>query len=274
MQNSEVSMIQENLPPVPSIEVPCEKCSRGMGLINGEIPEKCPHCGYYLRPRKDTIWGNFVFVLCHRYLTWRGRATRKEYWSFSLLAGMIWILISIFVFLIFLKYSAGDDISAFNICGLALPSLSVIILSPLAYILLIGIPKIFLIARRLHDISLSGITVIFHMILLLIMLCIGIAFNCCSNFSVFEKSAHARFTHSVITEESHHSQEYNIGYVSGGDEISTAMDDTSSLPYLYLFSSLNIAAEGLSIFFFIICFINSSRGTNQYGPSRKYPLPA
>lgn len=232
---------QGSMPPVPALEVSCEKCKHEFELVEKQLPEECPHCGYRLRPSTDTIWQNFLFVLFHRYAVWQGRATRKEFWSFELISH----------FLLFLFILANFSAPYFAL---------------LAYIPFIGIPQIFLFARRLHDIRLSGVTVIVHLILMVLMFCIMVV-----TYAIQEN-----ITSKICSVDEVATQPYSDIDIEMGDKIhdSLAKTERNSTVYPLILVSyfLNFALQVLSLFFLVITFIDSKRGTTKYGPSRKYPL--
>lgn len=224
---------QGGLPTVPAAHVPCERCKEAICVEDGRLPLYCPHCHYRLRPESDSILSNFFFVLRYRYLAWRGRATRKEFWSFTLIMSLLWgILYLISSYMILPGVPHGDF--------LAQPHLLI------AYGFMLGLPLIFLTARRLHDINLSGSTVLIHLLLVILMFLLFI-----------------------------------IGYLVLADySISDEIDSDFAFhgaysTFVLLFSGgylLGMAAQGFSLFFFVVSLINSKRGTNVYGPSRKYTL--
>lgn len=213
---------QGSLPEVPALNIPCEKCGMQLELEDSSLPEICPHCGYRVRPATGSMWNNFLFVLKYRYFTWRGRATRKEFWSYYFFS-------IIFIALAFLLQSIITYI------GVTLISLY------------FSLPHIFLIVRRLHDIGFSGIWVKAYWILFAIL--------------IIEMAA------TYLYVEMGHP----YGDIDGSDIITSHFD--SNIIALILFGTLlNFVLEIIKLFFLVISFINSNKGTNQFGPSRKYPL--
>lgn len=227
------------LPPVPVFEIPCEKCTGAVPLEEGKIPVRCPHCGYYLRPENDSMWSHFCFVLRHRYASWKGRCTRKEIWSFILFSHLILLLPAFLCFLILDSRVPSCSCAA----GHAGPFYIAILIATIIYIPFIGIPQLFLFARRLHDIGMSGIPVLVHIVLLGLLIC-----------SSFYLAYYSSFAYEDFQSVNVH--QFDTGWII-------------SLVLTYV---LSMGLEGLKLFFFIISFLDSKRGTNKYGPSRKYPL--
>ena len=257
---------QGAMPPVPAFNVPCEKCQSEVSLVDGQIPVTCPHCGYHLRPQTDSIWSHFLFVLRHRYIAWRGRATRKEFWSFVLISHIIWLL-----FLIGVCFIVDSKVPE---CSCPVGHLGAIIvalcISFAVYIPFIGIPQIFLFARRLHDIGMSGITVIIHLVLSVLL--VGAAFA----LSVKSSEKYQIYNDTVMLDDEEISDQITL---DGDDDEalpsdSLAQKDPQFIMLTALVFILNMGVEGLKVFFLIIAFLNSNRGTNKFGPSRKYPIGA
>ncbi len=54
----------------------------------GALPERCPSCYRRLRVGEGGLWANFCAAL-GQYVTFSGRATRKEFWSFIIISHTI-----------------------------------------------------------------------------------------------------------------------------------------------------------------------------------------
>lgn len=257
---------QGAMPPVPAFNVPCEKCQSEVSLVDGQIPVTCPHCGYHLRPQTDSIWSHFLFVLRRRYIAWRGRATRKEFWSFVLISHIIWLLFLIGVCLI-----VDSKVPE---CSCPVGHLGAIItascISFAVYIPFIGIPQIFLFARRLHDIGMSGITVIIHLVLTVLLIGAAIGLSIKSSEQYSNSADAAMVDDEGISDDLILDDDVNEELPS----ISTVRNESGLLILTFLVFILNLGVEGLKVFFLIISFLNSNRGTNKFGPSRKYPIGA
>lgn len=119
----------------------CPHC--GTWISAATTPAVCPYCGKGLHPGTQELWGSFVYAF-KQYVTFRGRATRTEFWGFYL-----------FQFLI----SAGADLV---LQGLA----SLVFLLPLLAVTF----------RRLHDTGRSGIPVIMSFVSFALTLVMAVIF--------------------------------------------------------------------------------------------------
>ena len=241
------------MPPVPPYEVPCEKCTIQIELVEGKIPELCPHCGYHLRPGKCSTLHYFFFLLRRRMFTWRGRCTRKELWSFLLFS---YLLLFLFILALVPAFVLQLPDSSCEVAYLGV-FFYVSLTASFAYILFIGIPQVFLIARRLHDIGLSGITVIIHLIITVLLFCVMVV-----TFLIEEKVASEMHSAGQLV-----TQFYSNDAIQLGDKRNPIIQSL-----IIVASLMNLTLHGLNLFFFVIALIDSERGTNKYGPSRKYPL--
>ena len=259
---SDLSVEQGGMPPVPAIDVACEKCGRKIELSDGKIPVTCPHCKYHLRPENDSMLSHFYFVLRHRMFTWRGRCTRKEFWSFELFSHILFFLLILLLVQIFRSLVPECSCPA-GYLGLYL---CVALLALLVYIPFIGIPQIFLIARRLHDIGLSSHTVIIHTVLMVLMYC-AMLIAC-----VFQSN----IASEMYAVDEVAAQSYSYSDIETGNEVNDSIAKPEMNPIVYslilLATLMNFALYGLRLFFLVISFIDSNRRINQFGPSRKYPL--
>lgn len=258
---------QGSIPPVPAFNIPCEKCKAEVSLVDGQIPVTCPHCGYHLRPRSDSMWNHFLFVLRHRYLVWRGRSTRKEFWSFNLFSYIIWLLFLIGICMV-IDSTVPECSCPVGHLGAFVVALCCALV---VYIPLIAIPQTFLIARRLHDIGISGITVIIQLVL--------VALVCGAFISIFSIKAVEEYpTHSSIVTVDNEENSDELIHIDD-DELVHSLDlsDENELAitiFITLASISMMGVDGLRLFFLVIGFLNSNRGTNKFGPSRKYPIRA
>lgn len=74
-------------PPLPEGDLgQCPFCRQP--LRGATTPADCPHCHQHLHPGTDALWANFVYAF-KRFLSFRGRATRTEFWSFYLFSYII-----------------------------------------------------------------------------------------------------------------------------------------------------------------------------------------
>lgn len=86
------------LPPVPLKRLgPCPHCH---AMLGGEaVPEHCPCCNKPLHPGTNRLFGNAVYVFTQMF-NFRGRATRREYWSYLLFLSLVLITLQIITCLI------------------------------------------------------------------------------------------------------------------------------------------------------------------------------
>lgn len=69
----------------------CPFC--GQEIVATETPAECPHCGKTLHPGTGNLWLNFLSCM-RRYVCFRGRAGRTEFWSFFLFYFIITYVVS------------------------------------------------------------------------------------------------------------------------------------------------------------------------------------
>jgi uncharacterized membrane protein YhaH (DUF805 family) len=98
----------------------------------------------------------YVRALTKKYVTFRGRARRKEYWGF--------ILFNILAIVVFAVIGASIDLAIGNIgsSGRAEPLVLTILLA--IYALGTLLPSLAILARRLHDINISAWFILLHFI--------------------------------------------------------------------------------------------------------------
>lgn len=124
-------------------EAPAETlggCPHCNAILKGAgVPPACPHCGKALHPGSENLWVN----ACHAFrqsFNYRGRATRREFWSFILFGTLLCMgLSSILKFL--------GDAPDFALAVEILFAVSVVAQVPA----FIGVT-----VRRLHDTGHSG----------------------------------------------------------------------------------------------------------------------
>ncbi|MCV0394284.1 MAG: DUF805 domain-containing protein [Rhizobiaceae bacterium] len=91
------------------------------------------------------LYGYFQLAVSQRYATFRGRARRKEYWSFVLFAVLaVFVAAMVGAFLDLMLFGMSDDRSIFT--G---------VLGGLAWLVLF-LPGLAVTVRRIHDIGLTG----------------------------------------------------------------------------------------------------------------------
>ncbi|MBQ3241160.1 MAG: DUF805 domain-containing protein [Akkermansia sp.] len=131
----------------------CPKC--GKELTGWSVPLKCPHCGYQLRPNGESFWANMLYA-GRQLFTLRGRATRKEYWAFTV--GMIpifllWLFLLAVGLAIFLMELDFDSESEIELLFSVWPKFGMLMVVTYG---ILCIPCFFLLGRRLHDLGKSA----------------------------------------------------------------------------------------------------------------------
>lgn len=157
------------LPPLPrasSFRNLCPRCGKEISLVNGSVPAHCPHCGFALSPESPGLWANFFFTL-GKFLSLKGRTTRGEYWLFQV------IFVAISVLLLYAGANLLDASACFRMNGTEDMALLmggfICFMLVLALWLLMVLPQISLMVRRLHDSGWSGWWVGLHVLTGIIM---------------------------------------------------------------------------------------------------------
>lgn len=57
-------------------------------LVGAEVPAVCPHCVNHLHPGTESLWENAVYAYKQMF-NFRGRATRREFWSYYLFSSLV-----------------------------------------------------------------------------------------------------------------------------------------------------------------------------------------
>ena len=123
---------------------PCPHC--GNMLTDDGVPPACPHCGKGLHPGTENLWQNAWYAFM-QYATFRGRATRREFWSFILYSYLAQYALA---FVAILLGKTVVKVGHFDTAWFALMALVV-----LPGLVLIP-PKLAVTVRRLHDRGHSG----------------------------------------------------------------------------------------------------------------------
>ncbi len=214
----------------------CPSCGHVLALQpDATLPHTCPSCGRAFRPApgcESNLWYNFTLAL-RQYAKFSGRATRMEYWSFTLFNMVLGIILQLLV-------SVCESVAAVVEESLVVDIVIVLImilLTMLAFALLI--PGYAVMVRRLHDVGRTGKWV-WGVLLgwLVAMICVVGAMSML-NYDAEQVS-------EVLTPAS-------VGWLV-----------VAGVAYLELI--------GVSLFIFVLSFFDSQRGPNKYGPSRKYPM--
>lgn len=262
--------MSDQLPEVPGIEVPCEMCGASIQMVQGGLPLNCPKCGKRLRPRSSSIWNSFSFVLFHRLLTFRGRATRKEYWTFGIITSFLFAVLGISAVLFY--------VSNFDLYIDTLFQDFLIFAGSIFFLfILFSVPNTCIGARRLHDIGISGKWALLFVIIVSVEFFLYIAQV---SSSVYELSLFIQdsiwFDENIILV----SHEHYLFIDSFGDRFSLCSEPEFENQLLRFRDSLvtrsalmivlNIISSSLAFFLLVTAFIDSTKGRNKYGISRKY----
>ncbi len=226
----------------PETDLLCPKCKSELRVKEGKLPETCPGCGFILRAKRQKA-ANHNFELAFRK-AWvlRGRATRREFWGFSIIMGTVGILLA--AAMDYVCNGAAVSLLREYVTIPALPGMAQYILAAmlgaaiLIWVIALPLPLLTLTIRRLHDVGRS-------------MLWTAAVILC-----VLAAAAAATITGILLL---------ILGNIP--DHL------------LYLGEWGSYAAMGLGVLAIILilvilmfCLMDSQRGTNQYGPSAKYPL--
>jgi len=248
------------MPPVPTPHMDpgaCPDCGTPLETQDGMLPPRCPACGRILRPENDTLWANAMMAL-KQYATLSGRATRKEFWSFALyqfvlLFGLVILFTASLAWMLILKSEGMDATLQAVLCCVIL---AVIVLVALA----LTIPGWCLTVRRLHDMGQSGYWALANIILSVlcsVLAGVAIAWGLAGAFAAAPADQDAvGCMQSVVRCLQDMESQKTIGAAG-------ALGIVSSL--------CEILSNILGIAIFVMMFLDSVRGPNKYGPSRKYP---
>ena len=252
----------------------CPACRAELSTEMGELPQRCPGCGYRLRPANPaSLWQHFVQALCKTFVL-KGRATRMEFWCFFLFCTIICLLYQMIMEFLM--------VGAMAILG-SEEMVDIIIIIALALVgmligLLLTIPQITVTVRRLHDVGKSGKWLLAAVLLYAIATCgvAGFAYKTYSDVVSTPPDARPITVEQVVTGTEattaselltpEEEEEYDII----NDKVFDAIRHNIPLliggvvlPYLLCLF--------ISLYILIICFLDSNHGPNRYGPSTKYP---
>lgn len=151
----------------------CPFC--GQEIIGTETPTECPHCGKTLHPGTGSLWLNFLSCM-RRYVCFRGRAGRTEFWGFFLFYFIITYMVQhVWDLAVMSFYDIPDDLheqvaAAGEIADVVammklywegcLASMAAEYLFPLLFVL----PFYGVTVRRLHDRGHSAASVVLSLI--------------------------------------------------------------------------------------------------------------
>lgn len=216
----------------------CPTCGKPLQLLpEGTLPHLCTHCGRVFRPeagKEENLWYNFTMAL-RQYAKFSGRATRKEYWSYWLFSTIITMVPCMLLMVTGLVLTIAQGAQAEeSMLGVGLVLLGYVVNYGLSAFFII--PSYAVWVRRLHDVGWSGKWVLaFVLCFLLFLICLI------------------------------------VGAVVGGSEEIEMMNNDAWL-FWSLAGVLYVVGIVIAIMSFVLIFIDSQRGPNKYGPSRKYPM--
>ena len=273
---TEASAAGEDLPPVPGIkgEVACPYCGQEFTTERKGLPEQCPHCGAELHAQSGGLWRNFALELKH-CLVFRGRSTRKEYWSAVLIYYVLLMLLAI-VMVVALSALELDTAIWVGVGAYAFMVLG-------SWLLLLGVQ-----VRRLHDVGWSGWWVAASM-----LFGVGFGFAGGQYSNVYDLATSPVWRYDVNSPRVHEIaaqiaaeddltlsdltpvQSYELHKAVLAQlrlEAVQSYDEAQMQSVKSPWMLLGIVVYPLGILLFVLTLLDSKRGSNKYGPSAKYPL--
>lgn len=266
----------------------CPSCETALQVAAGRLPERCPACGYRLRATNpNDLWQSFMLAIRKTFVL-RGRATRMEFWSFILFSIILTFAIQTITQIAASLMMSPTDIASLTshhgefeperLSAGATVAMTLLALVYFIFNILITIPQITVTVRRLHDVGRSGKWILAHF--LLIFIAIGGLIGYFA--TAFAESERIRDTEYVQVD----GKWYNKADQPTPGEMMVSTDSApqihewvlqglraeSPVRILLLGGVLPMGLAGLiALYIFVLCFIDSRRGANRYGPSSKYP---
>lgn len=233
----------------------CPSCHTPLEVVSGTamLPERCPHCGRLLGSPYSGFLSNVLRPL-RLYAVISGRATRAEFWSFSLTSSLLQLLVyMLFIAILFVRMGdltlEGDEVDLAKIILSLTGAMLGIAVAFLFFNLFLAFPQIALLVRRLHDTGRSGWWVFSYFVV-----------------SVFVPIVTTVLLTGLLSD--------GVTNAQGGWDLS-AYGDQIPLAIVFLASLLQITSFvsfGMAIALLVFTFMDSQRGPNKYGASPKYPL--
>lgn len=222
-------------------EVPCEFCGQSIEVGQGTLPYHCPHCAKVLRPESDSILDHFYFAFFYRLFRYKGRATRKEFWSFFLVCTFLLILFWFFLF-------SFSEALTFILGYLSLFSYFIIILPVLV--------------RRIHDVSFSGkwVLALFVIDLLAALVTVVLGYFYVRELSLIE----------YANMQTIDNQPHTFLYSNNSCEFSDTHPYIYKVIHIILMPFIVFSRYCLSLFILVLTMLDSTKGGNRHGVSRKY----
>lgn len=253
------------LPPAPQLTPvtdgpagACPNCGQELQTEDLQLPSACPHCGHLLRPQQDTMW-RYACAAFARPFTWKGRSTRKEYWSTFLFYMLIVVPLGTIATIVMLACTISELNKTTDIQQvISSPGmLPVWITGGVMGILLLYFILVFLAvsSRRLHDIGRSA-----RWLGAYVVIYFGWQGLYLHRLYEYLSSINWQLLMAIDDKESLKARIEEIS-----DRISL-MYYEGSLGLLYL------AVAILGVCLLVFSVTDSSAGPNKYGPSSKYPL--
>ena len=275
------------MPPVPGSvpqqgTVACPACTQEMETSAAGMPEHCPHCAAVLHAQQGSLWANFRLAFS-RYATFRGRATRKEYWGFVLFYALIFfgLLMGCIITMCYLAAAGACG------WGTALSSIGGLYA---ALVLVFLMPMLGAQVRRLHDVGWSGWWIAGSMGLSILGGVLGGQYS-----SVWNLATNPVWSY---TEQSPQVEQRAMELAAANELDWGSLDARMAAKYRenalaqerldvmqdYSARQAGITAEMMtgtvvsmvgsiiSVLAFVLTLLDSQRGRNKYGDSAKYPL--
>lgn len=227
--------------------VNCELCGAGIALVQGALPKECPECHGKLMPGGKSLWSHFLYCMNERFFALRGRATRREYWGWVLWITLLQLLVALLI-------AGGTGYAMFRYGQLDSIALGILLTGHLLMgitMLFFSFPYYSLLVRRLHDIGRSGKWA-------LIILAVNVSYVVYTIRAAIHSALSLSEWHMVDAQEG--MQHFILNW--------SMAEPPMTLTYLSLELLFYLAA----LVTIIVACTNSRRGSNKYGPSRKYPL--
>ncbi len=252
---------EAKLPPVPSAPVKaepvepfavakegCPYCQADLPITQKrEVPFVCPTCFGDIHSKEKSMWDQFCYAF-GQYATFKGRATRAEFWSYML-------FVMIFSFVI-----AG--------MGVIIPFISII------FELVVFIPSLAILFRRFHDVNLSGWWVILLKGLpivttsiasmVMIMAILNAADGADKLIEKIARESEASTQGSTVSAEA-------LYELNGEALMEILLQAWRECWHIVVICGFVIPFVCLVVGI-IICVMDSKRGVNKYGVSTKYPI--
>lgn len=226
----------------PETDLLCPRCMGKLNVEGDRLPELCPICGFILRAKRQKA-ANHNFELAFRKArVLRGRATRREFWGFSIIMGGLAVLLA--AAMDYVCNGAAVSLLREYANIPALPGMAQYILAAmlgaaiLIWVVALPLPLLTLTIRRLHDVGRSMLWPT------AVILC-GLAAAAAMNINDIILRVLGSVPDHLI-----HLNKWG-GYAAMG---------------------LGVLAIILMLVILMFCLMDSQRGTNKYGPSTKYPL--